>query len=38
MVDQRGMLRKELSDDGIHPNAAGYRVMASAFPAGFRDN
>jgi lysophospholipase L1-like esterase len=33
MVDQRGMLRKELSDDGIHPNAAGYKVMASVFPA-----
>lgn len=27
MVDERGMLKKELSDDGLHPNAAGYAVM-----------
>jgi lysophospholipase L1-like esterase len=37
MVDRRGMLRKELSNDGIHPNAAGYQVMASAFSASFQD-
>jgi len=37
MVDQRGMLRNELSDDGIHPNAAGYHVMASVFPEGFQE-
>ena len=28
MVDQAGYLRAELADDGLHPNAAGYRVMA----------
>lgn len=28
MVDERGMLKKELSEDGLHPNAAGYAVMA----------
>jgi lysophospholipase L1-like esterase len=28
MVDDRGWLKKELSDDGLHPNAAGYKVMA----------
>lgn len=28
MVDDRGMMRKELVDDGLHPNDAGYRVMA----------
>ncbi|MCE5311126.1 MAG: GDSL-type esterase/lipase family protein [Acidobacteriales bacterium] len=28
MVDSSGMLRTDLSDDGLHPNAAGYRVMA----------
>lgn len=28
MVDENGMLKKELSEDGLHPNAAGYAVMA----------
>ena len=28
MVDDKGFLRNELSDDGLHPNAEGYRVMA----------
>ena len=28
MVDDRGMLRRELADDGLHPNRAGYDVMA----------
>ncbi len=28
MVDAKGMLRKELSDEGLHPNAAGYKIMA----------
>jgi len=28
MVDDKGMLRKELTYDGLHPNAAGYEVMA----------
>ena len=27
MVDQRGYLRNDLADDGLHPNAAGYKVM-----------
>src|SRR5215467_14182990 len=27
MVDDAGMLKKELSDDGLHPNARGYAVM-----------
>jgi lysophospholipase L1-like esterase len=22
------MLRRDLSDDGLHPNAAGYKIMA----------
>ena len=26
--DERGMLKADLADDGLHPNAAGYRVMA----------
>jgi lysophospholipase L1-like esterase len=28
MVDGQGMLKKELSMDGLHPNAAGYALMA----------
>lgn len=27
MVDQKGFLKDELSDDGLHPNARGYEVM-----------
>jgi lysophospholipase L1-like esterase len=27
-VDEHGLLKKELSADGLHPNAAGYAVMA----------
>jgi lysophospholipase L1-like esterase len=28
MRDERGGLRADLSDDGVHPNEAGYRVMS----------
>jgi lysophospholipase L1-like esterase len=28
MVDDKGMLKRELSDEGLHPNAAGYKLMA----------
>ena len=28
MVDDQGLLKKDLSEDGLHPNAAGYAVMA----------
>lgn len=28
MVDENGMLKKELSEDGLHPNAQGYAIMA----------
>jgi acyl-CoA thioesterase I len=28
LVDDRGMLSRQLSDDGLHPNAAGYKIMA----------
>jgi lysophospholipase L1-like esterase len=27
MVDDKGRLKQELSDDGLHPNAKGYAVM-----------
>jgi acyl-CoA thioesterase I len=28
MVDDKGMLRRDLADDGLHPNAAGFKIMA----------
>jgi lysophospholipase L1-like esterase len=28
MVDEKGFLKRELSEDGLHPNKAGYAVMA----------
>lgn len=28
MVDEKGMLQRNLSDDGLHPNKAGFAVMA----------
>jgi lysophospholipase L1-like esterase len=28
MVDKQGLLKKDLSEDGLHPNALGYAVMA----------
>jgi len=28
LVDDRGMMKRDLSDDGLHPNAMGYKVMA----------
>jgi lysophospholipase L1-like esterase len=33
MVDKAGLLRAELADDGLHPNASGYRLMAPAVSA-----
>lgn len=27
MVDEHGMLKKEITGDGLHPNAAGYAIM-----------
>jgi lysophospholipase L1-like esterase len=28
MVDGKGMLKKDLAEDGLHPNPAGYKIMA----------
>jgi lysophospholipase L1-like esterase len=28
MIDQRGMLRADLTSDGLHPLAQGYALMA----------
>lgn len=27
VVDDKGYMKKELADDGLHPNAAGYKIM-----------
>jgi lysophospholipase L1-like esterase len=27
LVDDKGMLKKDLADDGLHPNAAGFKIM-----------
>jgi lysophospholipase L1-like esterase len=29
LVDDKGLLKKELAEDGLHPNAAGYKIMAA---------
>jgi lysophospholipase L1-like esterase len=36
MVDDKGFLKNELSDDGLHPNAQGYVVMAPLAEAAIR--
>jgi lysophospholipase L1-like esterase len=28
MADDKGEMKKDLADDGLHPNAAGYKIMA----------
>jgi acyl-CoA thioesterase-1 len=28
MVDDKGLMKRELADDGLHPNAAGFKLMA----------
>jgi len=28
LIDDKGLLKKELADDGLHPNKAGYAIMA----------
>jgi lysophospholipase L1-like esterase len=29
MADHKGMLKRDLSDEGLHPNASGYKIMAT---------
>lgn len=36
MVDDKGWLKAELANDGLHPNAAGYRIMAPLAEAAIR--
>jgi lysophospholipase L1-like esterase len=38
LVDASGQLKAELADDGLHPNAAGYRVMAPIAMAALEAN
>ncbi|MFZ0956312.1 MAG: GDSL-type esterase/lipase family protein, partial [Candidatus Sulfotelmatobacter sp.] len=28
LVDDKGLLKKNLADDGLHPNPAGFKIMA----------
>ena len=28
MVDDKGLMKKDLAEDGLHPNVAGYKIMA----------
>jgi len=28
MVDEKGLLKRDLAEDGLHPNKAGYAIMA----------
>ena len=28
MIDEKGLLKKDLANDGLHPNAAGFKIMA----------
>jgi len=29
MVDEKGLLKRDLADDGLHPNKAGFAIMAA---------
>jgi lysophospholipase L1-like esterase len=37
MVDDKGLLKRELADDGLHPNAVGYKIMAPLAEAAIRN-
>ena len=37
LVDKNGLLRKELADDGLHPNHAGYKIMAPMAERAIRE-
>jgi lysophospholipase L1-like esterase len=34
MLDDKGLLKRELSEDGLHPNPAGYAVMVKLLEPG----
>jgi lysophospholipase L1-like esterase len=37
MVDDKGMLRAELANDGLHPHAEGYKIMAPLAEAAIKE-
>ncbi len=37
MVDDKGLLKGDLAEDGLHPNAAGYKTMAPLAEAAIHD-
>ena len=37
MVDKRGGMKKEFSEDGVHPNKEGYRIMSTIVSAKIED-
>jgi acyl-CoA thioesterase-1 len=34
MIDEKGLLKRDLAEDGLHPNPAGYKIMAPLAEAG----
>jgi lysophospholipase L1-like esterase len=36
MVDDKGLLKRDLAEDGLHPNSAGYKLMAPLAEAAIR--
>jgi lysophospholipase L1-like esterase len=37
MIDEKGLLKRELAEDGLHPNAAGYKVTAPLAEGAIHD-
>jgi lysophospholipase L1-like esterase len=37
MVDDKGLLKRDLAEDGLHPNATGYKIMAPLAEATVHD-
>jgi lysophospholipase L1-like esterase len=38
MVDDKGLMKKDLADDGLHPNAAGFKLMAPLAEAAIENS
>jgi len=36
MVDDKGLMKKDLADDGLHPNAAGFKIMTPLAEAAIK--